>query len=290
METTRGVIYFLMGNKHACVAAVSVWSLLRWYNGPILFLVGDNLGAEYADKIANSVGARAEVKMFPVPVQRKNTGYAAKPRIPALSPFRFTIQLDADTVVVGPLGELWPTHDQETVLTQFAHWTSNGGDIVSSRIKWWSECAPNFVRYALQHELPAINTGILSYGVDSQLCKKAWLEMTMRNPESFINDEIAMQIVFPHFPHVRVLDDRWNFSPIHSRKKSDIRIQHHHGRKHVRPDAIKHWWPHFAACYQENFAGIRSWCPAGDKRLRAYLDENPLALHKVLKEAEHETD
>lgn len=283
IDTKRGIIMFLLGSKHACVAAVSVWSLIRHYNGPILFLVGDNEGAKYAEKIANSVGTRAEVKMFPIPAQRRNTGYAAKPRIPALSPFRFTIQLDADTVVTGPLGELWPSHDQETVLTQFAHWTT-AGNIISSRVKWWQTISeppvPKLVRYSLEHELPAINTGVLSYGVDSKLCKAAWLELTMKNPESFINDEIAMQLLFPHFEHVRVLNDKFNFSPLFSNPRNDVAIVHHHGRKHLRPEALKIWWPCFTAAYRENFAKIRQWCPAGDNRLAEYLQANPRSLDR----------
>lgn len=275
-QTSHGVVYMLLGDKHAVQLAVSVRSLRRVYDGPISIFVGkdDAIGEKYATLIAEASGSN--VVPFTPKRQRRHSGYASKPRIPKLSPYRHTLQLDADTLVLAPFDELWPRRDEETVLTPISDWVSNGRRI-AGRLRKWEHVAPAEVANSLQRPYLALNTGVLAYGSRSRLAREAWLEMTMRQPDIFMSDELAMQLIYPDHFHVRVLDDRFNWSAIYpASPREDARILHMHGRKAVKhPNNRAIWWPEFLAAWREDYAGLRGWCPAGDKRLRQYLDENP---------------
>jgi hypothetical protein len=72
---------------------------------------------------------------------------------------------------------------------------------------------------------------------------------------------------------VRLLTDKYNCSPFHGQKKDEAVVWHFHGKKHCRDGAVELWFPVFQECMDSNFAGVSEWCPAGDKRLRKYLED-----------------
>lgn len=296
--TDRGVVYMLMGTRHAVVLAVSVMTLRRWWDGPVT-IFADEDGLPYAQRIADaslppvpiwtclniSTGKYSLVSapatravLFKPHKQRRHRGYANKPRIPAMSPYRHTLQLDADTAIVGPLdGFIWPRSREELVVTRYCNWVTNAR-IVADRIKAWRDVAPEEAAKKLAAPYPAINTGVLSYGDQSPVAREHWLEMTMRKPRKFISDETAMDLIWTEHPNVRLEGDRWNWSPLRGQApREHVRICHFHGKKHVGKmrDA---WWPFFLEAWRCNFADIREWCPGGDKKLGAYLEEHPEAL------------
>jgi hypothetical protein len=129
---THGVTMLLLGTSHHVRAAVALMTLRDWFDGPVT-LFADAPAREVAHKIADAAGAR--VVKFNPHKQRRHTGYGNKPRIACLSQYKYTLQLDADTAVVGDIGpdtELWPWNPRELVLTQYANWISTG-NIVGSR-------------------------------------------------------------------------------------------------------------------------------------------------------------
>ncbi len=275
--TDRGVVYMLMGTRHAVVLAVSVMTLRRWWDEPVT-IFADEDGLPYALKIVGAAGAPAVVQEFKPHRQRRHQGYANKPRLPAMSPYRYTLQLDADTAAVGPLdGEIWPTHREELVITRYCDWVTNAR-IVADRIRAWRDVAPREAARKLAESYPAINTGVLSYGDQSPVAREHWLEMTMRKPRRFISDETAMDLIWTEHANVRLEDDRWNWSPLRGvAPRETVRVMHLHGKKHVGKMHAA-WWPLFRQAWDCDFAGIREWCPAGDKKLAAYLEENPEVL------------
>jgi hypothetical protein len=170
------------------------------------------------------------------------------------------------------------------VLTQYANWVTNKGTpeaprgIVAERIQRWRNVAPDEVAKKMATPYPAINTGVLGYGCASRVAHEHWPEMTMRNPHIFISDETAMDLIWTEHPHVRLEDDRYNWSPRFGQAAEPV-IKHYHGKKHAtRPEWREHWWPEFLTAWETNYANIRDWCPAGDKRLAGYLKGNPEVL------------
>lgn len=271
--SARGVMYQLANSKHAPVLIVSIWSLRKTgYTGPIHMAVAD----DKAQVIAQHVEADPRLHPFTwvrwaPPVGMRNSGYLAKTYMGGLSPFHDTLFLDADTMVVGDLDRLFDFSKQFITLTQFSNWRSNGRK-VAGRIKSWADVAPRDVEYVSRNALPAINTGVISWRTSTASDRffAEWKELTARKPV-FICDELAAQLIF-HRHDVRVLDSRYNCSPIHD-KRQDAVIYHFHGKKHVNRDQGKALWlPAYEEVCGYNLAKIREWTPAGDRRLREYLE------------------
>jgi len=267
----RGVIYYVQGTRHAAVMAVSMMTLRDHYAGDVTILCGDDAAKPYADAIA--ADARASVRMFEGKQQRRHAGYATKPTLPGRSPYDETVLIDADTAVIGSIEELFPTHRREWVLTRYSDWVTTG-NIVSSRIKRWLKVAPTEAHNALARSRPALNTGVMGWGCESEAALVAWPEMASRLPKVFISDETAADLIWQKYPEeVRLLDDRWNWSPLFGASPyPKVRVIHWHGKKHIkRVVGLKLWWPFFLRSWTEHSGGIQQWAPGGDTYLAEKL-------------------
>lgn len=275
--TTRGVLYLISGSKHLNVAVVSAYSLRKsGYTGSIHIAVGDDAAQEVVSRMAQDNSLHGPYRNFTwhrwqPPTGQRGDNYRAKTFMDGLSPFDETVFLDADTVVRGSLDPLFTPEPFGVTLTAFSDWKSNGRKI-PGRIKGWTDVAADDVAEMLSKPYPAINTGVLSWRKSEEANKffRAWQELCARK-NVFINDEITAQLIFWRHA-VRVLDSRWNHSPVHD-NRTDWTISHFHGKKHVnREQGRKIWLPLYDECVKMNIAGIRDWTPAGDRRLREYLD------------------
>jgi hypothetical protein len=128
------------------------------------------------------------------------------------------------------------------------------------------------VKPALAYE-KAINTGIFAFRRDAPIFNE-WYDLTLKNRDTFIPDEISCQLLLPKYLH-NLLDCRFNWSCKYGPEIEDIRIIHYHGRKHCRPglpfNADK-WIKVYNEVVAQNLADIRTWQPAGDRMLRKYLE------------------
>jgi lipopolysaccharide biosynthesis glycosyltransferase len=281
MRNESGVLYMLQGNKHAVVLAVSIWSLRKsGFIGPVHIAIGDDKAEEICTHIAADprLGPITTARWQP-PTGKRGTVYLAKTHMQDLSPFERTLFIDADTLVVGDInplfefGQYTQAGPAGVALTQFSNWQSNGRKI-SGRIKPWVDVVPDDVKEMQSKAYPAINTGVISFdrSAGSQAFFEDWRSTTEKKVV-FICDELAAQLIF-HRHAVRVLDDRYNASPIHSERArtGDAVIYHCHGKKHVnKPAGRKIWLPVYEECVKHNLANIREWTPAGDRRLKEFL-------------------
>lgn len=267
----RGVIYLLCGTKHDVMGAVSIRSLRRFWSGPIT-IFSDAASMAHAKLIGKA--AEADVWAHTLVRYRRNSAYAGKPALPFLSPYKWTVQLDADTMILRLFKELWPRNDREFVLTMFSSWVSTDRRI-TNRINQWKDVAVDELSRCLAAPYPALNTGVVAYGCECVEAREEWAEMTNRKPAVFMSDELAAQLCLPRWNdagNTRVLNDAFNWSPLyHSRPLEEARIIHFHGRKTLHPAAFDIWWPEYRAAIDENWGGLADWTPAGDKRLRHYL-------------------
>lgn len=273
--TDRGIICLLCGTKHDVMGAVSIRSLRKVWDGPVT-IFSDEASMAHAKLIGKAAGV--EVVPHTLLKYRRNSSYAGKPKLPKLSPYRHTVQLDADTMILREFDELWPRHDGEFVLTMFSSWTTHQ-PLIRKRVSKWAEgVADDELLDSLAQPYPALNTGVLSYGRECVEAREEWAEITARKPDVFMSDELAAQVYLPRWNEAgstRVLHDAFNWSPLyHSRPIEEARIVHFHGRKTLHPKAFDIWWPEYQAAVDENWAGLADWTPAGDKRLKAYLAGN----------------
>lgn len=294
----RGVLYMLTGTAHAAQLAVSIRSLRRHWAGPVAIVAGCAESHALAIRIGQDARAgRLEVVRWDAPRQR-NAGYANKSELPRLSPFKQTVFLDADTMVVGNIDPVFPQAEGELVLTQFSEWVSTGPRM-RKRIEPWRSVAPRDVARMLGEPYttsypsgtgvshgkdktgwPAINTGVIGFDRLAPFTLR-WRELCMRRL-CFICDEIAMQLLFPDFKH-RVLPQHYNASPTYCPEQwrwagnSSAVIWHGHGSRFVRDAGAKLWFPHYEAAVAENFGGLAEWSPAGDGCLKELLAKKAAA-------------
>ncbi len=287
LREKKGVIYFLSGTSHAVRMVVSIWSLRKHYSGPIIvYTIGDE-SHEIGQKLSRDERLGVEHREFPRMMRKKNATYLHKLAILQDLPFEASVFLDADTLVTGSVQELFDlSEENEMVATQFSDWTTEQRTI-RKRIKAWNELElegrtkrriHRLVRSAL-HTRPAINCGVFGLRRNATITKK-WYDLAVIGRKTFICDEIALQLLLHYHPH-KLLDCRWNCSPIYAKETKDIRIWHMHGSKHLRNNAIDIWWPAYQQVTEDNLGQICDWTPSGDGRLERYLEEHEIQKVKI---------
>lgn len=271
-----GVLYMLTGRRHQPLLAVSLWTLRTRakYAGQVCIAAGDKAAWECSKRLCD------DERLGPLTARRweapthRHASYENKAFFMAeLSPFARTVFLDADTAPVRPIEELFPQNSRETVLTQFCTWTTQGTR-VTGRVKKWEHVALFFVQRALEQPWPAVNTGVMAFGCESPFMSP-WAEMTKKYPRAFIGDEISAQLLLPEFwgcNNFKILDHRWNFSPIYSPGcgvENELAIIYHfHGKKHLRKKQGRIIWePMFIDAWRENIGEIRGWAGECDPQL-----------------------
>lgn len=271
---SQGVTYMLNGRRIWTVATVSLMTLRDHYDGPVCLIIQDEASFEFSRLIVSDDRC-GEVNIIQQDAKlgTRNASYALKPSISRISPFESTVQMDADTAILGDFTAMFPQGDEQAVVTAFGDWHTQG-TIMSGRVRQWMDCARAEAEECLSQPYHAINTGVIGYRVGSEFTE-AWIEMTARRPK-FICDEIAVQLLFPAFSQGRckMYDDRFNWSPLYGATELEhVRVAHFHGKKHTRDKAVPIWIPLWKRAITENWFGIAQWGADGhhDKKLKGYL-------------------
>lgn len=230
----KGVIYFNLGSKCLLRAIVSIHSLRKYYDGPIAII---STGSD-SDKLCDSLFKGTDIQIvkasFPISLQGKNEVYLKKASVNDWTPFDVSVFLDADTIVKGPIDELFElAEEHDFVVPQFTNWTTKKGSI-KRRIEGWKEIYPDLMEAALDFG-PAVNCGVFAFKKDTEFAAK-WCSNVTPGRLNFIPDETGMQVVIHQYKHF-VCDQKYNVSCKYSKPDDeDARIIHYHGRKHCRID------------------------------------------------------
>ncbi len=274
-EIYSGVLYYVVGDKHITNLLVSLASLRLHYSGPVAILC-DDVSSGLIEQMARDrrlAGDQLRVCTLSWPkVSKRNNGYANKTLLFDRTPFNSTLFVDADTIFAAP--PQFAT-DERVCLTQFAHWTTKNKGTIRKRIASWNSHTPELCAHQLNATTayPAINTGVIAWtrGDAATHFSKTWRATTLKNV-SFICDEIAAQLIFPHC-HCAVWDDRFNWSALHSRRPvAEACILHFHGRKNIKHWAgRKVWLRYYRWVLANNYGNVRTWAPGNFKELAKYL-------------------
>lgn len=274
MNPNEGVLYSIHGRRYWPQIVVSICSLRQHYQGPVEIMALDDDGYEIAKRIASRPDMQpVQVTRPHINVSHRNGGYAAKPKLPALSSFTRGVFIDADTVVAAPfMDDMLPQDEQDVVLTQFSNWTT-AGPRIGGRCRKWMDYAPDEVAAVTAKAYPAVNTGVYGYRRESDWSQRDWDAMTQRHI-SFICDEIAAQLLVPSYlasGRMAIRSDRYNCSPIYVEARDFhqiTRIWHFHGGKHLRPGMCRNiWWAAYLKARETNLAGICDWATTVDPLL-----------------------
>ena len=106
---TRGCVFFNFGATYALRLLIAVFSLRRFYNGPItVFLVSDSTGPALASDLAQ-FGCDVT---FIDSASKSNV----KHRMFEMSPYSTTLIFDSDLLFMAPIDELWEPLERNGVL------------------------------------------------------------------------------------------------------------------------------------------------------------------------------
>lgn len=233
----NGVIYYNRGNSCVLRLIVSIKSLRKYYNGNItLLLEGCDLN-QFSEFIQSN-----DISIVNLDTDTCNNSYVRKIIVSQLSPYDKTIFIDADTLIVGNIDEIFDDiENHDLVVTKFSNWVSSGRTI-SSRIN-------KFSKYLSEEDLqkainygPAINTGVYGFKKNSKIFDE-WIKLAKigQNNNIYIPDEVACQALL-HKYNVKIIDAKFNVSAKYGENEQDKRIIHYHGRKHCKKFKLSEYW------------------------------------------------
>ncbi len=281
----KGCLYLNCGAKHGVHLVVSLTSLRKFYQGPVAIaceLSGPGRDVAEACAADARLGEIVIVSDARMQAGGKGISYLTKTMLPKVTPFSETIFFDADTLIVGEFEELWPRDPTEVVLTHFSDWQSRGYKM-TGRIKAWEKEEPARVARMFERDWPALNTGVMAWGNDTDAFAEDWHNTSSKRVE-FITDEMAAQLIYPDH-NCRIVDWRFNASVVFDIGRPeywDARVRHGHGFKHwKRPNAWEQYRNHYYDCLSANMANIRSLWP-GDKVMRLIPEADRKAIESML--------
>jgi hypothetical protein len=271
---SKGVIYYNRGTACAVRLLVSIYSLRRFYEGPITILADGASSYKICSLIAEEL--RCDIKLWSSGISTgSNEVYLAKTRYHVGTPYLLTIALDADTVVVAPVDELFDfARSDGFCVARFSNWKTSQFTI-AKRIARWKNYLSDDINPALSFG-SAINCGVVVFAKDTPLYSD-WYKYALLGRNTFIPDEVCCQIILHRYPH-RLLDSCWNRSCKYDNPRNpSTKIIHYHGRKHCRkglPFSGDIWIDLFREVHLQNLARIQEWMPAGDRMLTEFLKAN----------------
>lgn len=252
----------------------SLAALRQWYDGNVTVFVTKDDAEWIGLACARDDRLRCDISLVEPVGSAPNGHYVLKSHCAGRTPYQRTLLLDADTVCVGPINELLACNDSDLCVTRFASWSTNDSPVRDRILEWLNlpdrqlcGTSLNAVVLAALRRKVAINSGVVSYGRNSQLVS-LWPELTAFGRDCTLCDEIALQLLITRVYH-RIVDQRYNCSPVFSPTCDDVRIWHFHGCRHLETALSRSLWlPLFRYCLDCNIANIRRWWRDADPVLR----------------------
>lgn len=278
MSETRGVIMFNRGDKIVVRAIVALYTLRKYWNGPVTFYVEKPYPSEFDEvlKYFKCDIVHNEERQDYRTLVRKNSLFE-------IAPYDKNLWLDADVVVAGPIDDMFNYLDEHNVdfcIPHFCGWKSNG-HAISRRIKRFNGIAEEkYMKKALE-ENPAINTGILSFKQSDKWKEfvRYWTDLAHKGSlkRIFIPDEVACQILYPSMGEwglkYFIGPTDFNVSPLHDHGQSkNPKVYHFHGDKHIlNVPNCEFWKKTFKEMCDGNIANINAFIKYADRRLVQYM-------------------
>lgn len=203
---TAGICYVGFSPHFIHLAAVSAYTLRKQhYDGPITILTDV---PNYLPALERDGGVTCT--MSPIPHRRavRAPAYYIKSLLPEISPYESTLFLDADTLVDGDISPLLQAESSDAILLA-KHPDGRVQD--SGRAKQRLESLvergqlhPSRLKLFITQNAWAINSGMISFTRKLRMPSKRWQDTTLLLDNHVLHDELALQIIYPDYPHVLV--------------------------------------------------------------------------------------
>jgi hypothetical protein len=183
---------------------------------------------------------------------------------------RPNLYLDADTLVSGPLTEMFSNAQYfGFAATQFNDWDTSG-KLIQGRIERLREfpiVLPELIDAVVQNVYPSVNGGVFACMPNSSVLS-IWHSWSHAARRIFICDECVLHLMVPMFENkerITVMPGIFNSSPKYVSKDDAprVRVWHGHGDCWVRPAKSREGWLMWHGAMREamrlNVGGIEGW-------------------------------
>lgn len=286
--TTSAVCYLITGSSHLANIVVSLVSLRRHWDGPVLFYAWpESYGI--AERICADPSIDATPILCDAEYKRRNAQEIHKiALIQSIKDFDRIVYLDADTIVMKSIVPLIVEIDSspsEFVATQFGEWRMHQKTPTArvSRLLGIDGVPEEYVRAALSPELPSYNSGVFACSPTSPVLPD-WGDWTNRARGIYISGECALHPIARKYPITTLYGGAYNCSPKYKARSlpvEDVAIWHFHGDCNTRPDKCEYgvqlWWSAFSEVFKKNTAGVQDWIKdIGNAYLPDLLKDRPI--------------
>ena len=262
-----GVIYLLTAPQHIARLVVSIYSLRKYYDGPITLFTTREESSELTAQLLADDRLRIDIATIEEAEAGDNSAYVTKTQLLPQTPYDATLFMDADTLVVGKVDELIDaTRRHPLVVTGFCYWTTHHRWLRRRLEKWIPLVATpgdkfdlgTLLELSTQNPLPVINVGVFGYHRDSAALAP-WRELAEFGKDTFLPDEMALQILLPRLEYF-LLSTKYNCSPAFMENPTDIHIWHFVAKTHLWHDESREIWQRaYEECRAHNVANICKW-------------------------------
>lgn len=275
----NGVVYQLTGSRLAVHCAVSLWTLRQHYRGPATIFASEDC-LPIATWLASDNRLNVDIQETELLNDCHRENFIAKTWTYLESPYDHSVYLDADTVVMGKLDELF---QYDFAVCQIADYT----------IRKNVRCARQYLRYlehykklgpiytamrqrAVAEDVPVLNNGMLAFAKSHPvLWEMHHIAMAGRHYQ-LLGDNLALQIMLPHHKDITILDDKWNRCIAYSSDLETARVVHFHGQRwRTRRSSRKLWYQYLMNTIQHNVGDIQRWGRRYNSIVREMIDYGP---------------
>jgi hypothetical protein len=262
-----GVVYLLTNPQLAARLVVSIYSLRKWYDGPVTVFTTRPESHEMGELLVQERRLRVEHAQCVEMQGQPNSTFLTKITTQEESPYDGTVYLDADTLIVGNVDRLiQAARERSLTVTAFCGWETTDA-AVRNRLETWRTLAnqpgdkfglAELVDVAISVPQPVINAGVFAMQRSAAILP-VWRDLAMYGRNLAIPDEMALQLLLPRCEHL-MLGSQYNCSPVGAPDTPDVRIWHFFAVTHLRDDLCRSiWLPAYEECLSHNLAQMQSW-------------------------------
>jgi hypothetical protein len=264
-----GVVYLLTNPQLAARLVVSVYSLRKWYDGPVTVFTTRPESHEIGQLLQKDKRVRIEHRTAQETAAHNNFVQAYLTKVDFLehSPYDATVFLDADTLVVGRLDELLTCARTAPITATIYGPLQTHNRYVNHNLQPWKRLLRKHARdkelaalvtRVLTRPQPIVNAGVFAIQKDASMLNHwrhlSWIGREMPTPE-----EGALQILLLMYPN-HILGAHYNCLPIFASEVCDVRIWHFAASTHLRLlQGRQIWLPAYEECCRLNIAKLRRW-------------------------------
>ena len=267
MSKSTGIIYLLTNPQLAARLVVSIYSLRRWYSGPITLFTtrpeSHNIGALCAEDQRLGID---HCRMHESNGKGHLSAYLTKTTLPRRGPYDVNVFLDADTLIWSSIDELlYAAQSVPLVVTGFCAGSTTCEPVKSRLMKWRKIRKEADRSYELRHRLKellstpfsAVNAGVFAFRRNADFAKR-WIDLATLGRALPLPDEIALQIMLFEIEHM-FLGYQYNCHPSFFDEQIGARIWHFAGRTHLSDSCRPFWLPVYKECVRRDVAKLGTW-------------------------------